>query len=126
METFHITHSAVFVNDIRLHAFHGVLPQERATGNDYLVSVSARCPVERAARTDEVRHTLNYAEVYEVVKTEMGIPSRLVEHVAGRIARRLLERFALITSVRVSVTKCNPPMGAQCAGAGVVIEMERP
>ncbi len=125
MTALHITHSTIFVNDIQLHAYHGVMPQEQLTGNDYLVSVSAQYPIDKAITTDEVQHTLNYAMVYDIVKEEMGISSKLVEHVAGRIAQHLMKQFADISAVRVRVTKLNPPMGAQCAGAGVEVEMTR-
>lgn len=125
MTALHITHSTIFVNDIQLHAYHGVMPQEQLTGNDYLVSVSAQYPIDKAITTDEVQHTLNYAMVYDIVKEEMGISSKLVEHVAGRIAQHLMKQFADISAVRVRVTKLNPPMGAQCAGAGVEVEMIR-
>ena len=125
MTALHITHSTIFVNDIQLHAYHGVMPQEQLTGNDYLVSVSAQYPIDKAIATDDVQHTLNYAMVYDIVKEEMGSSSKLVEHVAGRIAQHLMKQFADITAVRVRVTKLNPPMGAQCAGAGVEIEMAR-
>ena len=125
MTALHITHSTIFVNDIQLHAYHGVMPQEQLTGNDYLVSVSAQYPIDKAIATDDVQHTLNYAMVYDIVKEEMGISSKLVEHVAGRIAQHLMKQFADISAVRVRVTKLNPPMGAQCVGAGVEIEMAR-
>lgn len=125
MTALHITHSTIFVNDIQLHAYHGVMPQEQLTGNDYLVSVSAQYPIDKAIATDDVQHTLNYAMVYDIVKEEMSISSKLVEHVAGRIAHHLMKQFADISAVRVRVTKLNPPMGAQCAGAGVEIEMAR-
>ena len=125
MTALHITHSTIFVNDIQLHAYHGVMPQEQLTGNDYPVSVSAQYPIDKAIITDDVQHTLNYAMVYDIVKEEMGISSKLVEHVAGRIAQHLMKQFADISAVRVRVTKLNPPMGAQCAGAGVEIEMAR-
>lgn len=125
MTALHITHSTIFVNDIQLHAYHGVMPQEQLTGNDYLVSVSAQYPIAKAITTDDVQHTLNYAMVYDIVKEEMGISSKLVEHVAGRIAQHLMKQFADISAVQVRVTKLNPPMGAQCAGAGVEVEMTR-
>lgn len=125
MTALHITHSTIFVNDIQLHAYHGVMPQEQLTGNDYLVSVSAQYPIDKAIITDEVQHTLNYAMVYDIVKEEMGISSKLVEHVAGRIAQHLMKQFADISAVQVRITKLNPPMGAQCAGAGVEVEMTR-
>ena len=125
MTALHITHSTIFVNDIQLHAYHGVMPQEQLTGNDYLVSVSAQFPIDKAITTDDVQHTLNYAMVYDIVKEEMGISSKLVEHVAGRIAQHLMKQFADISAVQVRITKLNPPMGAQCAGAGVEVEMTR-
>lgn len=125
MTALHITHSTIFVNDIQLHAYHGVIPQEQLTGNDYLVSVSAQYPIDKAITTDDVQHTLNYAMVYDIVKEEMGISSKLVEHVAGRIAQHLMKQFADISAVQVRITKLNPPMGAQCAGAGVEVEMAR-
>lgn len=125
MTALHITHSTIFVNDIQLHAYHGVMPQEQLTGNNYLVSVSAQYPIDKAITTDDVQHTLNYAMVYDIVKEEMGISSKLVEHVAGRIAQHLMKQFADISAVQVRVTKLNPPMGAQCAGAGVEVEMTR-
>lgn len=109
----------VFVKNIRLHAFHGVMPQERITGNDYLVSVSADCPLAVAAESDSVDDTLNYAHIYNIVKEEMALQSNLVEHVAGRIGRRVLAEFPLADNVRVEVVKLNPPMGAACDGAGV-------
>lgn len=125
MTALHITHSTIFVNDIQLHAYHGVMPQEQLTGNDYLVSVSAQYPIDKAITTDDVQHTLNYAMVYDIVKEEMGISSKLVEHVAGRIAQHLMKQFADISAVQVRIAKLNPPMGAQCAGAGVEVEMTR-
>lgn len=125
MTALHITHSTIFVNDIQLHAYHGVMPQEQLTGNDYLVSVSAQYPIDKAITTDDVQHTLNYAMVYDIVKEEMSISSKLVEHVAGRIAQHLMKQFADISAVQVRITKLNPPMGAQCAGAGVEVGMTR-
>lgn len=115
----------VFVKNIRLHAFHGVMPQERITGNDYLVSVSADCPLAAAAESDSVDDTLNYAHIYNIVKEEMALHSNLVEHVAGRIGRRVLAEFPLADNVRVEVVKLNPPMGAACDGAGVELMLGR-
>ena len=115
----------VFVKNIRLHAFHGVMPQERVTGNDYLVSVSADCPLAVAAESDSVDDTLNYAHIYNIVKEEMALQANLVEHVAGRIGRRVLAEFPLADNVRVEVVKLNPPMGAACDGAGVELTVCR-
>lgn len=115
----------VFVKNIRLHAYHGVLQQERVVGNDYLVSVSVTCSLGNAVKSDSVEDTINYAAVYELVKEEMDVPSNLVEHVAGRIAQRVLDGFSLADDVTVEVVKINPPMGAACDGAGVELSLHR-
>ena len=76
-------------------------------------------------QTDDVADTLNYAEVYNIIKEEMSTPSKLIEHVAGRIANRLMDSYSQISSVMLRITKCNPPMGADCDGAGVEILVKR-
>ncbi len=113
----------VFIDAMKFHSFHGVIDQERLTGNDYTVSVRAGYDITRAMQTDDVNHTLNYAAVYEVVRREMDRPSKLIEHVAGRIAESLFESFPLILSLDVKIVKHNPPMGADCSGAGVEIHL---
>lgn len=118
-----LTTSRIFINDIVLHAQHGVLPQEQLTGNDYKVSVSLDYDISKAINTDNVADTINYAEVYDVIKEEMITPSKLIEHVAGRIAQRLLTQYPSVAAITLSITKLNPPMGAQCQGAGVEITM---
>ena len=104
---------------MRFHARHGVLEQERLTGGDFVVSLSARYPLAAAAQSDDVADTLNYAEAYAIVKREMQTPSRLIEHVAGRIGESLLRTMPRIEELTVEVRKQNPPMGADCDGAGV-------
>lgn len=120
-----LTESYVHIDGIRLHARHGVLPQEQLTGNDYIINVRASYDISRAMQTDDVANTLNYAEVYNIIKEEMSIPSKLIEHVAGRIADRLMDSYSQISSIMLRITKCNPPMGADCNGAGVEILVKR-
>ena len=113
----------VYIREVRFHAFHGVSPQETAVGTDFIVDLRAGYPIERAMTTDNVDDTLSYADIYEIVKKEMGQPSKLLEHVAGRIAGALLASFPRIRSLDLSITKVNPPMGADCRGAGVEIHL---
>lgn len=111
--------SYIHLRDVRLHAYHGVMEQEQKVGNDYTVDVRVGYPIERAAKTDDVADTLNYAELYGVVKREMDVPSKLLEHVAGRIAKAIEQEFPAATSIDLTITKLNPPFGADCHGAGI-------
>lgn len=115
--------SYVNLDNLRFHAFHGVLPQERLTGNDYVVNLHIKYDFSRAMESDDVADTLNYAEVYQVVAREMQEPSQLLERVAGRIGESLLAQFPRIEELHLEVVKQNPPMGADCEGAGVEVHL---
>ena len=113
--------SKIYLRNVRFHAFHGVLPQEGIVGNDYLVNLVLDYDFSSAMQTDELQGTLNYAEVYQKVREEMVVPSKLLEHVAGRIAHRLFSDFPEIQKLQLSITKVNPPMGGDSDGAGVEV-----
>lgn len=115
--------SFIFLRDVRLRAFHGVDLQETAVGGDFVVNLRVGYDFSRAMATDDVGDTLSYADLYDIVKREMGVPSKLLEHVAGRIAAAVVEYCSAIRSVDLTVTKVNPPMGADCGGAGVEIHL---
>lgn len=115
--------SYIILEDLCFHAYHGVLPQERLTGNDYLVNLRIKYDVSSALMSDDVADTLNYAEVYQVVAHEMAVPSALVERVAGRIGDRLFRRFPQVEEIELKIIKRNPPMGADGNGAGVEVHL---
>ena len=109
----------VFLRNVRFHAFHGVMPQEGRVGGDFVIDLRVGYPLEKALESDEVDDTLNYASLYALVEHEMHQPSKLLEHVAGRIAKAIEKDFPKVSSIDLTLTKKNPPMGADCDGAGV-------
>lgn len=117
--------SFIHISDLRLHAFHGVLSQERTVGNDYIINVHVGYPWMHATVSDDVSDTLNYADLACLIKEEMAVPSALLEHVAGRIANRIINAYPETTSVQLKITKVAPPMSADCKGAGVELIINR-
>lgn len=113
----------IYLQNVRFHAFHGVLEQERVVGNDYVVNVDIAYDFRQAMKTDRLDDTINYAEVYELVKKEMEIPSQLLEHVVHRIGEKLMEAYPTIQEVFLNLRKLNPPFGADCDGAGVAVHL---
>ena len=110
---------------LRFHALHGVLPQERLTGGDFLVTLRVGCPLAVAMASDDVKDTLDYAALYRLVEQEMRHPSNLLEHVAGRIAEAIGKAFPQVSSIDLTLTKQNPPMGADCQGASVEVHWKK-
>lgn len=113
--------SKIFLRNMRFHAYHGVLEQEQTVGNDYLVNLTVDYDFSCAVKTDELSGTVSYADLFKLVKEEMAKPSKLLEHVAGRIGKRIFSEYPSIEKMRLSITKVNPPMGADCDGAGVEV-----
>lgn len=114
-----LKNSYIILQNVRLYGRHGVMEQEQKTGAMFTISLRVAYSVEKAMKSDEVTDTLSYADVYEILREEFLIPSRLLEHVAYRIAQRLAEEHVEVGEVQVKIIKDNPPMGADCDGAGI-------
>lgn len=115
----------VIIRQLRIHANHGVMEQERTVGADFTIDLEIGTDFSKAIETDNVADTINYARVHEIVKEEMAKPSRLLEHVAGRIVAALFREFAEAETVSLRLIKTNPPLGADCDGMGVEITENR-
>ena len=63
-----INSSYILLKEIRCYAYHGVAPQENLIGNEYLIDLKLKVDISKAARTDEVANTVNYAEVHQVFR----------------------------------------------------------
>ena len=113
--------SRIYLKNVRFHAYQGVLQQERIVGNDSVVNLVVDYDFTSAMKTDELSATINYAELYEIIKEEMAIPSKLLEHVVGRIGKRVFSEYSAIRQIQLAITKENPPFGADCDGAGVEV-----
>lgn len=116
----------VFVAGLELEAKHGFYDEERQVGNRFRFDVSVSTPTRRAAKTDDLDDTVDYATIAALVKDSANGPSaKLVETLAERIADALLEQFASAAEVTVRVAKLNPPLTDGAAEAGVEIERVR-
>ncbi|MCF0198810.1 MAG: dihydroneopterin aldolase [Bacteroidaceae bacterium] len=113
------------INRQKVYAYHGVLPQERKVGSYFYVTTSVETPLETSLYSDKLSDTLSYADIATVVNEEMAIASQLLEHVAQRIATRLLGEYAELSSVTVEIIKENPPLGIESSGTGIEITLRK-
>lgn len=115
----------IHLTSIRLYAYHGCLPEETKIGGHYTVDLTIDTDFSEAAKTDDLSKTVDYCDVFEIVKKEMSIPSKLIEHVGKRIADSLLKTIPRIDAVKVCVTKIAPPMNGDVASVSITIEEKR-
>mgnify|MGYP000021959839 FL=1 len=110
------------LNGMRFHAFHGVFAEESIVGNTFIVNMTINADLSTAEENDDLAGTINYAEVYALVKKEMEQPSRLIENVAFRIKNSVMSHYSQINSITVEVTKMRPAVGGEMDSASIVLE----
>lgn len=106
---------------MRAIGHHGVTDQERRVGNEFEINLSVEVPnAYKAMASDNLSDTINYAELVEIVKHEMSVPSRLIENVAGRIRDAIMQRWGLMSADKpyvaggnITIAKLAPPIAAQ-------------
>src|SRR5581483_11046128 len=115
------------LNDMVFYGYHGVLPEERALGQRFLVSVELRTDLRRAGQTDDLAETVNYSEVYGAVRDVVaGPPFKLIEAVAHEIAVRLLTAYPGVERLIVRIRKPEVPIpGSVLGSAEVQVERTR-
>jgi len=115
----------VILKNIRIYAFHGCMEEEEKIGSDYIVNLKVDAPMEMASRTDELEDAVDYVSLNAIVKEEMSVRSKLLEHVAQRIVDKIMGQFDEVESVEVSVAKQNPPIGGDMDEVCIRLKEER-
>ncbi len=115
----------IAVEGIKLYAYHGCLEEEARIGGHYRVDVYIDTDYTEAALTDKLGDTVDYVQVYEIVKAEMAIRSKLIEDVVRRIGNALAENVTKKAKYKVKLTKYNPPVNGPVGQCSVTWESRR-
>jgi len=115
----------IAIENIQLYAYHGCLEEEALIGQNYRVDVYITTDYSEAAKTDDLNKTVDYTQVYNIVKREMAVRSKLIEHVARRICEALIAEISRIDKCLVKVTKYNPPVNGMVGSASVTWEITK-
>ncbi|MBK8808394.1 MAG: dihydroneopterin aldolase [Bacteroidales bacterium] len=115
--------SLIQIENMEFYAYHGCFDEEQIVGNKFKVNLELETNTTIAENSDNIEDALNYQTAYLVVKKQMEVKSKLLEHVCNRILTALYERFPdKIIKARVKVSKMNPPMGGQMECVSLQLE----
>ena len=103
--------SRIELTGMKFFAHHGLYEVEREKGGWFSVDISFNCDATLAIEKDVIDGTVNYEEVYKIVKEEMEITSKLIEHVAGRIHNRIQKEIKGISKLTTKLYKLDAPLG---------------
>src|SRR5690242_9502319 len=116
----------IILKNMKFFGYHGVLPEEQVNGQNFYIDVELILDLKKAGASDELEDTVNYAGVYDVVKTiTESRKFRLIEKLADSISREILSRYNTIEGIIVCVRKPHAPIVGEFDWMAVNIERWR-
>ena len=101
----------ILLEGIQIPAALGVTAAERRMRRPVTLDLEVEVPLSTAGRSDNIRHTIHYKRIFEIVEDVAGNQEhKLVEALGERIARAVLEKFD-VPRVTVTVRKPKPIAG---------------
>lgn len=112
----------IALEDVIFYAHHGLFDEETIVGKRFEVNLAVETDFSLTADEDKIEGTVNYVALYDLVKEEVGKPSKLIEHLAGRIVKRIKNEFAEVQKVHIKISKLNPPISGEVGKVSVEME----
>ena len=113
------------LKNIRTFSYHGCLVEEGKIGSDYAVDLEIKADLKTSCLSDNLEDTVDYVLLNKIVVEEMAIRSQLLEHVGHRIITRVFKEVPTITTVKLGVSKLNPPIGGDVESVTIELEESR-
>lgn len=117
--------ATISVEGMEFFAYHGCFREEQIIGNRFLVDISAETDTSEAEVSDDLKKTLNYQDVFILVREEMAVKSNLIEHVARRILDRLMKEYPEVMTATIKLSKMNPPVGGRVDRVSIRLSFSR-
>ena len=111
----------ITVEGIRVFAYHGHLPEEAVLGGHFIINVWVTTDTTNVEKTDNLKDTVDYVMIIELVKEQMAIRSNMIEHPTKRIVNAILN-LPNVQKVKVEVEKTQPPIDAKFDKISLTIE----
>ena len=105
----------------RFFSYHGVFFQEQILGGWYEVDVEVSGDFSVASESDNIKDTVNYQVLYDLVKHQMDCNQKLLETVLDNIYRAIRAKYSSIDTVEIKLRKLNPPVGGQATYSEVTL-----
>ena len=116
----------VLIEALELHAYHGWHRHEGEFGQPFLINLELETDIARAAASDDLHDTLDYAKIVDTVrKLFVDTHYKLVETAAAAVAKGLLAEFPAVTMVDLRVRKLKPPIPERLSAVGIHLRLPR-
>ena len=110
----------IILKEIKLFGYHGVHPLENVCGTEFIINIVIGIDNKQTIKT--LSDTVDYAEVYHLMKQVFSKTEQLLEVVAEKIFIAISERFSIAAEVEISILKSNPPIEGFIGQVGVQLK----
>jgi dihydroneopterin aldolase len=104
--------------NVQLYAFHGIFEGEEKVGNPYIINLSVKYD-EKDKNFEDINDTINYEDLYNIIKQRMQIPTGLLEKICVGIIRHIKHQYPFVKEVDLSIRKLQPPLQEFQGNVGV-------
>ncbi|SNR96787.1 dihydroneopterin aldolase [Belliella buryatensis] len=101
----------VSLEGIEFHAYHGVFSEENKLGNRFTVDIHVETDFRQAMLHDTLKDTVDYAKIYQIAKSHMLEPVKLLEHLAHLMIKDILKIYPASKQISITIKKHNPSIG---------------
>ena len=108
----------VHLHNLHFNSFHGIHEEEKILGNEYLIDASVVFHEERTVITS-IHDTINYVDLYNIIKERMAVPTPLLETIVMEIGNEIHNEFPQVRAINISLKKMYPPIEGIQGAAGV-------
>lgn len=116
----------ISIKGLKLFAYHGVNPEEKENGQNFVIDLDYYVNIARACQMDTLDDTVSYAKVVKTIRRVfMAEKYDLIERAAQVIADAVLDEFEDIFKVEVTLKKPEAPISAEFDYVAVSIMRER-
>jgi len=114
----------ISIENMEFFAYHGCFSEEQIIGTRFIVDLYIEADTHEAEASVKLSKTINYQDVFLMVKAQMAIKSNLLENVARRILDTLLDNFPEVEFAEIKVSKMNPPLGGKVGNVSLTLSTE--
>ncbi len=114
--------SIISIEGMEFFAYHGCFKEEQMIGTNFNIDLFLTVDTSKAEGSDDLHDTVNYQEVFQLVKSEMQITSSLLEHVGRRILDSVKSTFPQVENATLKIKKLNPPLGGKMDFVSVTLD----
>ena len=103
----------IIIKGLKLFAYHGVNPEEKVDGQNFILDITATLNADTAKQSDNVDDTVSYAKIIKTVRAVFTEKSYdLIETAANKVGVSIMQAYPRLDSVTVLLMKPEAPVKA--------------